>query len=398
MLTAITKTGRKVCLGLNFQKETLILLRKKEKFICPICNESVVLKLGDHRIFHFAHINGSQCRNTFENETLEHLEGKRQLFQWLMKQKIPAELEFYDRQIQQRPDIMFKYKGQRYALEFQCSTLPDKIFNKRTHAYLDNGYKPLWIMSGKHIQQRRKDLLALSNFHYSFLRPSSSGRLYIPAYSTEQQLFLLVESITPFSIKNSFVDMSTLPIQSIELNSILEPIKNHSLSLTRWNKEMEKFIFNWALHPNVRNKLFLQEIYHHGLNLFLLPPEIGLPVTHSFLLETPPFIWQTYIFLDLIANKKPGDYITLKEVNASFQKRIYKKQITTRTLPQLRNIQPITAFIEYLQLLEKLKILSRKEDEVNFRLTRMIILPRSNSEREQSKQFFLEKNNHILFR
>lgn len=58
MLTAQTKIGEKICLGLDYKKDTLLALRSKEEFFCPICGESVLLKLGDQRIFHFAHKQG----------------------------------------------------------------------------------------------------------------------------------------------------------------------------------------------------------------------------------------------------------------------------------------------------------------------------------------------------
>ena len=395
MLTALTKTGKKICLGFDYKKETLIQLREKEEFVCPICRETVLLKLGDHRIFHFAHKQGSQCRGLFENETYQHLEGKRQLFQWLIKQNIPAVLEYYDRNIQQRPDIMFNYKGQKVALEYQCSTLPDKVFRKRTSTYLENGYTPFWILSSSDLHQKRKDLISLSNFHYLFLRAAPSGRLYIPAYCPEKQLFQLVESITPISIKNTFAHLTSLSIQTIELDDVLRPNNNHPLSQASWNIEMERYIYNWALHPRTEHKQFLQEVYNQGLNLYLLPPEIGLPVAHSVLIQTPPFIWQTYLFVDVLAKQNPHNIITLKEINASFQKRIYKKQIILRSLPQVLNTNPNSAIIEYLELLEKLNILIRKSDTI-FEVKKKIFIPQSNREREEAKQYFLSLYENML--
>jgi len=395
LLTARTKTGKKLCLGYDYRKETLLDLRNKEEFICPICGESVLLKLGDQRIFHFAHKRGSNCRDNFENESYEHIEGKRQLFQWLNKQKIPSVLEFYDREIQQRPDIMFKHKGKKYALEYQCSTLSEKVFIKRTKTYIENNYTPLWIISSSHIRQKKKITIALSNFHYLFLRSTTSGNLYIPAYCPEEHLFQLVESITPFSIKNALVEHSYYSLHNIELDELLEPEKKFQFNLSSWNKEIEKFILNWSLHPQSSKKIFLHEIYNRGLNLFLLPPEIGLPVFHSLLIQTPSIIWQTYLFLDVLASKSPNDLITFQEINFHFNKRIRRNDIILRNLPQLEQLNPILAQIEYLQTLEQLGILIRKGDTA-FQMKRKIMIPRSNREREEAKLFFYKKNNNIL--
>ncbi|MFJ7729346.1 competence protein CoiA [Neobacillus sp. NPDC097160] len=395
MLTACTKTGKKLCLGFDYRKETLLDLRRKEEFVCPVCGEGVLLKLGDQRIFHFAHKQGSSCRDEFENESSYHMEGKRQLFQWLIRQKIPSVLEYYDREIQQRPDIMFKHKGKKYALEYQCSTIPEKIFQKRTKTYLENDYVPLWIISSSHIHQKRKEIIALSNFHYLFLRSTSSGNLYIPTYCPEKHLFQLVESITSFTIKNAFVESFNYPPFKVELDALLEPEKKIHLNLSRWNSENERFILNWALHPQSGQKIFLHEIYNRGLNLFLLPPEIGLPVSHSLLIQTPPIIWQTYLFLDVLANKNPNDSITFQELTFHFNKRIQRKNIILRKLPQLEQLNPILAQIEYLQALEHLGVLQRKGENA-FQVQRKIIIPKSNREREEAKQLFYQKNSNIL--
>ena len=48
------------------------------------------------------------------------------LYQWLMSKRFLPILEYYDREIQQRPDIMFMYNGRKYALEYQCSTISER--------------------------------------------------------------------------------------------------------------------------------------------------------------------------------------------------------------------------------------------------------------------------------
>ncbi len=394
MLTARTKTGKNICLGYDYNKEALLSLRKKEEFVCPICGENLLLKLGNQRIFHFAHKPGSHCREFYENESFEHMEGKRQLFQWLLSQKIPSMLEYYDSEIQQRPDIMFRYKGKKYSLEFQCSTLPEDTFIKRTKTYLENNYIPLWIISGKHMHQKSNDIFSLSNFQYLFLRSTASGILYIPAYDPEKQLFQLVETIASISIKNTLAKYSYYPLHKIELDTLLEPAKCISTQ-SSWNPEIEKLILNWSLHPQPGHRSFFQELYSKGLNFFLLPPEIGLPVVHSILIQTPPIIWQTYLYLDVLAKKNPKDYITLQEVDLHLNKRKGRNEIIIRNLPQLGHLNPILAQFEYLQQLVQLGILLRKGNTV-FQLQKKIYLPKSNREREEARKDFYQKNIGIL--
>lgn len=365
-------------------------MRSNEDFFCPICGESVSLKLGDKRIFHFAHKQGGACRDFFENESVYHMEGKRQIYQWLIRQKIPSALEYYDATIQQRPDIMFKYNGKKYALEYQCSSIPERIFTKRTKTYLQNGYIPIWLISNSQMHIKKKNIVVLSNFHYLFLRTTSSGRFYIPSYCPDHHQFHFFESITPYSIKNAFANHSFYPLDKFDIQDLLEPKICSPFNLASWNREIEKYKLNWAIHPSHQHKSFFQEIYTNNLNIFLLPPEIGLPIPHSALIQTPPIIWQTYLYLDIIAAKRTNDLITLQEINFHFKRRQNRKEIVLRMLPQLNVVNPLAAFIEYLSLLEQLGIITRK-DETTFQLNQTIIIPKSNRDKEEASALFIKK-------
>ncbi|MEH7500774.1 competence protein CoiA family protein [Neobacillus drentensis] len=395
MLTAQTKVGKNICLGLDYKKDTLLDLRSKEEFFCPICGERVLLKLGDQRIFHFAHKQGGTCRDFYENESNYHMEGKRQLYQWLIRQKIPAVLEYYDKEIQQRPDIMFMDNGKKYAIEYQCSSISESIFIKRTNSYLQNGYIPIWILSSSQIHYKKKNSVALSNFQYLFLRTNTSGKYYIPSYCPEKHQFHLVESILPYSIKNAFANHSIYPIKKIDLNDLLEPKMTDKISLSSWYREIEKFNLNWTLHPSNQHKSFLHDIYSRNLNIFLLPPEIGLPVPHSLILQTPPIIWQTYFYLDIFTSKNPNDFITLQEINFFLKRRISRQDIVVRNLPQLEQVNPLLAIIDYLLLLEQIGLITRKGETI-FQLNRTISIPKSNREKEEAMDLFFQKYQRIL--
>jgi competence protein CoiA len=396
MFTAQTKAGNIVCLANVQSKETLMRLRNYEEFICPVCGEPVLLKLGELRMFHFAHKSGYTCHEAYERETITHMEGKFQLYQWLAGQRIPCILEYYDSNIRQRPDILFHYQGKKYALEFQCSSIPETVFIKRTTTYLEHDYTPLWILSNHHLQPNAKGILPLSQFHYLFLRTSASHHSYIPAYCPKTKNFHIVNSIIPYSIKNAFVRHSRYPLQKTVVGDLLEPNASPNyLRYTSWVREIENYSLKWALHSGAGHHVFLQELYKHQLNLFLLPPELGLPLTHSFYITTAPIIWQTYLYLDLIANKNPGDPITIKEVIWRLNKRISTKEIIPRHLPQLERPDPMVPVLEYFQQLIAFGILTRKSATV-CQISRKINIPKSNREKEEAKQIFQQKNKQFL--
>jgi competence protein CoiA len=397
LLTAKTKTGKTICLGYDYKRETLLYFRKNEEFICPVCGEGLSLKLGNQRIFHFAHKKGGVCREVYENESLYHMEGKRQLYQWLIRQRIPSSLEYYDTEIKQRPDIMFKHNGSKYALEYQCSMLSEDIFLKRTQTYLNHGYIPLWILGSKNIKSKRKDLLSLSSFNYLFLQETIHHQYLIPSYCPENRQFVILGSIQPYSTKNAFAQIDTYPISSASLDGILHPRLTNQIDILQWNQDIERYNLNWSFHPSPEKRRFLYEIYNQGLNLFLLPPEIGLPVPKSLHILTPPTIWQTYIYLDNFINLNTGDYIDLKAVERNFNKRIKKKQILIRNLLQLKEQNPFESVKEYLFQLEKLGYLKLKGETI-IQLVKKIVTPKSNQEREELKQEFFRKNQKLLIK
>lgn len=395
MLTAQTKSGTIFSLGKEYKKETLVIIRKNEEFFCPACGERVSLKLGTQRINHFAHRSGTVCRDFYEGETLYHMKGKLQLYQWLDRQGIPVELEYYDSIIKQRPDIVFQYGGEKYALEYQCSPITEEIFMKRTEAYYQQNYIPLWIIGSKHMKAKRSKVFSLSNFDFFFLRKTKDSQLILPSYCPEEKQFKILSSVYPYSIKNAIANITNHSIQKTGIEEILAPkIINH-ISFTKWSMEMEKFTLYWSLHPSPDLNRFLREIYTDNLNLYLLPPEIGLPVRHSLFIQTPAIIWQTYIYLDVLQNKTPNDLIDLKEVERNYNNRIMKNEIIDRNIPQITNEKSFQAVKEYFLQLERLGIVMKKSETV-FQLQTKIVIPKSNREKEERRNEFYQKNKSIL--
>jgi competence protein CoiA len=398
LLTAKTRLGTTFSLGHNHKKENLLILRNTEDFFCPVCGEGVSLKLGNQRIYHFSHRSGTVCRDIFESETLYHMEGKLQLYQWLVRQRIPAVLEYYDPIIGQRPDIMFENEGNKYALEFQCSPITEELFMKRTEAYYQQNYIPLWIIGSKHIKAKRSNVFSLSNFHYFFLRKTKDGHFVLPSYCPEEKQFQIISSILPYSIKNAIANCSYRSIQDTGIGEILAPnLNSHSnfSNFSKWSYENEKFTLNWSLHPNPIQKGFLREIYHHNLNLYLLPPEIGLPVSYSLLIQTPAIVWQTYLYLDSLEDKLPNDLIDLKEVERKLNRRIKSNEITIRKLPQVIGETSFTAVEEYFHHLVRLGLVMKKS-ETQYQLQNRICIPKSNREKEERMNEFFQKSRFSL--
>lgn len=133
MLIALDKNGQTV----NILENNNL----KEPFYCPACKSPVRLKKGKIKISYFAHVSLQNCSSWSENESVQHLELKLGLYQWL-RQKEKVEIEKYLPQIQQTADLLVNDK---LAIEIQCSPLSLQRLKERTLSYRANGYYVLWL-------------------------------------------------------------------------------------------------------------------------------------------------------------------------------------------------------------------------------------------------------------
>ncbi|MBI1245264.1 MAG: hypothetical protein GC202_09675 [Alphaproteobacteria bacterium] len=122
--------------------------QKGDKYICPGCGSSVVLKRGRIRIAHFSHrppINCSWARG----ETIAHMNGKKMLFDSLRARNLAVEIEAVLSNLtgaDRRADVLVTSpRGFRVAIEIQHSNIDlDNIF-ARTRSYMELGIGVVWI-------------------------------------------------------------------------------------------------------------------------------------------------------------------------------------------------------------------------------------------------------------
>lgn len=115
------------------------------EYYCPGCGQRVILRRGKHKITHYAHKKGNDC-GVSEGETVEHLKGKKQIYQWAQKHHWHPRLEVYFRTIAQRPDILLEINGQTVAIEFQCSPLSLEKLLARNEGYRQLSIPVWWVL------------------------------------------------------------------------------------------------------------------------------------------------------------------------------------------------------------------------------------------------------------
>ncbi|MGJ7919595.1 competence protein CoiA [Neobacillus sp. LXY-4] len=389
MLTALNSDGSLICLADHQNRQSLLHLREKEKFYCPRCKEGVILKIGSKKVSHFAHYKSSSCSEQYERESAYHLLGKQQLYLWLKEQGFQPELEAYDEVIKQRPDIRFTFQNIRYAVEYQCSTIPDESFIKRTRNYLQHQYFPIWILGGHFFTRKGNGVVSLSDFQYLTIT-STNNQSSLTFYCPNANQMIFLRQIFPISIRNAMASISIKPLNNLNVPEFISP-HNHGFSpLSTWQKEMKTFKQFYSQKPQSFRDPFLKELYLNRLHFALLPPEIGLPVSNSIFIRTPPAVWQGYLYLDCFKNRSQDEAISLNTINQAFQKRVWKKQISLRELAML-NGDASLAVQEYLKLLTACGYLT-KISATDFTFNYELKSARNMVEQERMELSFYQKN------
>jgi competence protein CoiA len=389
LLVAIKSNGERLSLAERWQKSDLIGIRSTERFQCPECGKEVVMKLGSKKIWHFSHMAGGSCQYEYDRESEYHLSGKLQLFNWLNKQGINAELEQFDAQMKQKPDIAFELQNQKYAIEFQCSVIPAEIFEKRTQTYLHNDVIPIWIAAETLIKRKNNNVVSINNFLYLFTRQTRHS-WNITAFCPISGQFINLNGAIPITSKKTITNLIVNSLNQYSVEELLNPIEKPFPILKTWQAENQKLKLRYLTSPGAWQNPFLKELYRNHLGLLTLPSEIGLPVRSSPYIETPPIIWQTFLYLDVFRHHKKGDIIMYAKIREAFEKRVSRKEINLRTLPAARQRDHRYALAEYVFLLTKVSYLERINSGT-VRVLREIIIPGSIDEQITAEANFYTK-------
>lgn len=162
MLILTCKLGNEIinCYDGTHDKEQLKKWSTKKILLCPVCVKPYEYCHGKVKTPYFRHMDKNECEDRFsESETEEHLNGKRDLFEWIKKQEgvTNAVLEGWIPETKQRPDIMFEYGDKKYVIEYQCSPIATEYI-ERHDLYRAVGIIDIWICgTEKYLQKNMRD-------------------------------------------------------------------------------------------------------------------------------------------------------------------------------------------------------------------------------------------------
>src|SRR5574344_1461747 len=149
MLIVTCKLGNEIinCYDGTHNKEQLKKWSSKKILLCPVCGKPYEYCHGKVKTPYFRHMDKTECEDRYsESETEEHLNGNRDLFEWIKKQKgiTNAVLEGWISETKQRPDIMFEYEGKTCVIEYQCSPIATE-YVERHDLYKASGIIDIWV-------------------------------------------------------------------------------------------------------------------------------------------------------------------------------------------------------------------------------------------------------------
>lgn len=338
--------------------ESLVNLKGSESFQCPSCKEPVLLKIGNQRVPHFAHVKKRNCLSFSEVESTYHLKGKLQLYEWLNSQGYSPKLEPYFQEIKQRPDVMLFHDKRPYALEYQCSTLDTNRFKERTENYSIHGYQPVWILGGKRLKRVFYNQFSLSSFDWMFTRliKKKPCLLY---YCSESQKFLFLSILSPITTSKVYAGLEVISKHDLSFTSLLSRDQQISFPYTDWLETKKNWRLTCTQFPSHSMKRLIEYLYHNQIPPSLLPAEVGIPVPSMYWIQTPPIIWQAWILIEFIHRLPTLSTFSFQAVYYYFNFKKRNQLLYIRELPLISTSHYSFAILEYLDGLVDMGVLKK---------------------------------------
>ncbi|MCA0987824.1 competence protein CoiA [Guptibacillus algicola] len=361
MLKAVSRNGTVFNFADHLENlVTLKNLRKSTDFYCPSCNNSVVMKLGQKKIWHFAHHANTPCVDSWETESSDHLSGKEQLYHWLRKDHHDVEVETYLLKPRKRPDLFLKARN--LAIEYQCSPIEESLLQHRTDSYFESGIDVWWILGKSRLRSKYRFIHSISSMEWAASKIVNQTPLLF-YYCPLKKLFYLVipqYSLTPTKI------ICTTTVISPDKTSLAAIFKTLPIELSFPQRDSiwlnQKKI--WRTNPHGEKSYafnYMRKIlYDKGKAIRLFPSEVGIPTTSNYWIETPPYLWQAWIVLVFLPKLQPHMTFTFPQLTTSFYELISLGIIKVRMNTYEKGVA--LALQGYLEQLIRLRVIRDRGD------------------------------------
>ncbi|MDT8862738.1 competence protein CoiA family protein [Alkalihalobacillus sp. MEB130] len=373
MFNAKLKDGTVISMMDPWHLSELKELRKKRSFFCPVCHSLVQLKLGTTKLWHFAHQANSNCMNSLEKETYYHLNGKRQLFNWLKNEQVDVAMEVYLPLIRQRPDLLFRFNHQIYALEFQCSPIHSTLLDSRTSGYEQLGIIPLWILGGNRLKRHGPHTFSMRPFEWHTIRTLDNNEAVVSYFCPDQSKFGSLHQLTPYSTTRLIASYQETVAVNTSIESFLFPKPIHAKMIEKWLTVKKHWRYHRPTPYKAKAETHHQNLlYRHRIPPSLFPIEAGWPSNHHQLIATSPFHWQTYLLIEFFQHQPLFEVFSIRLAIHCIQPFFERKTFMLRFPNENKNWTD--AIHGYFQFLVQIGYLEKKGQH-SFRRVRDMIVP-----------------------
>ncbi|MEG0437961.1 MAG: competence protein CoiA family protein [Solibacillus sp.] len=349
MLVALTVQQQLYQLNGSTPQEQLQELKKTVQFYCPQCKALLILKVGQIKIPHFAHVKKSDCDALFsEGESYAHLLGKQHLQELFQQLQLQPVLEPYLPLIQQRPDLLITKGIQKYAIEFQCSRLSPQHFQKRTKGYKDVQIMPVWIIQTPNDKFKSQGLTKLSINHTNaqYIQMYKNQK-YLLSYDVHSRTFFYISNLFPIHGQQYFGYVQSIPLMK-QIFPFFVPKKisenQFKIMLTKFAAYRLHFLHT-RLHLSKKgvNDRLLRAIYELKLTVSNLPNFIGIPLSNNEQSDIFCVEWQLQLFYFMERHQLTPQTFHLKAIPyflewAKMQAHVNLPKGVTRYLMVLRRL------------------------------------------------------------
>ncbi|MGN4126531.1 competence protein CoiA [Lysinibacillus sphaericus] len=301
MLIAHTEHG-KPFISYQHTRDALRLFRKNSNFFCPQCQQPVQLKIGTVNIPHFAHIANQVCERLFaEGESMLHLQGKVQLFEWLKKLGHTVELEPFIKRLSQRPDILVTKEHHQIAIEFQCSALSFEKWQLRTAGYESIHIKALWLFQTPKKNLTSQDTLKITipPIIQQAITYPYKGLPYLMTYDAHAARFNYWTNLLYVQGYTFIAKLQYVPIEKQQFPFYVpKPVTKEAFD-SYWQL-YKKICAQYGYQRLLRSKkgvqdTFLRSCYELRYSLEAMPVYVGIPVKNAEAIPMFSLEWQTIL-------------------------------------------------------------------------------------------------------
>ncbi|MGM0965316.1 MAG: competence protein CoiA [Bacillota bacterium] len=305
MNTAIMDNGKLIRITHHLSKNRLEHVRTTCKFYCPECREEVQLRLGEQRVYHFAHKQLTTCPLA-SGETAYHQAGKEAIMNWLQRLGHKPVLEKYVSKIHQRPDVAVSIGGTSYAIEYQCSNISRQELRKRTAGLREAGLFPIWVIGANRLKRKSAQLFSFSSIHWGMLRESQKGSLIF--YCPLQNRFIHLAQLLVFQPTKICAAMTVRPPTAYrKLSDILSLPSSKRQVYKQWLKCIQQFRQRPPRILSNESKRLRDVFYEHHQTAFpFLPTELFIPLKEAYIFTSPVYVWQGCLYDWIMRKKETG--------------------------------------------------------------------------------------------